>query len=125
VIRATKQYENLIAPGPAILAGDFNSNVNWDHLHPSDRNHSAMVTMLSKLGLVSAYHAHRGEPYGSETQPTYYFLWNQAKPYHIDYCFLPESWAPKIRSVEVCAYEGWERFSDHRPVVVEVFASAV
>lgn len=124
VIRATKRYQSLFEAGPTLLAGDLNSNVNWDDAHPKGRNHSALVRLLSKLGLVSAYHAYYNEPYGEETRPTYYFLWKQGRPYHIDYCFLPEHWVPEIRTVEVGDYEGWKKISDHRPVVVEVFQSA-
>src|SRR5262245_17830505 len=82
---------------PTVLAGDLNSNTIWDR--PRARmDHSRFVAWLrSELDLVSAYHEHRGEAHGKESKPTYYFLWDKAKPYHIDYCFLPRVWSPRIR----------------------------
>lgn len=105
---------------PTILAGDLNSNTIWDR--PSARiDHSRFVAWLrDELGLVSAYHEHRREAHGRESKPTYYFLWNRARPYHIDYCFVPRSWRHRIRRVTVGGYEPWKALSDHRPVTVEL-----
>ena len=125
VVQAAKLYRSLIESGPTVLIGDLNSNANWDRAHPKDRNHSALIKLLSKLGLVSAYHTHFNEEHGAESAPTYYFLWKHSRPYHMDYCFLPERWANQITKVEVSPYEGWERLSDHRPVIVDVLPSAV
>jgi endonuclease/exonuclease/phosphatase family protein len=107
---------------PTVLAGDLNSNTIWDR--PRARmDHSRFVAWLrSELDLVSAYHEHRNEAHGKESKPTYYFLWNRARPYHIDYCFVPRAWGPRIRRVTIGGYEAWSRWSDHRPVMVEVDA---
>ena len=123
-VQATKRYRSLIEAGPTVLIGDLNSNANWDKAHPKGRNHSALVALLTKLGLVSAYHAYFNEAYGAESRPTYYFLWKKSRSYHMDYCFVPEGWVKQIKTVEVGPYEGWERFSDHRPLFVEVFPVA-
>lgn len=120
VVRATQLYRTLIEAGPTVLIGDLNSNVIWDAKHPKDRNHSALIGMLSQLGLVSAYHTFFGEAQGQETRPTYYFYWRQHCPFHIDYCFLPETWSASLQRVEVASYEDWKQHSDHRPLVVEV-----
>ena len=125
VVRATKLYRSLIEAGPTVLIGDLNSNAIWDRMHREDRNHSALIKNLTRLGLVSAYHAFFAEAFGEESRPTYYFLWKQARPYHMDYCFVPVTWMEQIKKVEVCPYEGWEKFSDHRPVVVEVMPGSV
>ena len=81
--------------------------------------------MLSKLGLVSAYHHFFGEEQGSETRPTFYLLWKENRPFHIDYCFIPEAWTADIRSVSVGTYADWFASSDHRPLVVELNEPAV
>ena len=47
-----------------------------------------------RLGLVSAYHAIRGEAHGPETVPTLYWRdrTKDGPTYHIDYVFLPVAW---------------------------------
>lgn len=88
--------------------------------HPPGLNHSALVALLSELGLVSSYHHFFGEAHGAETRPTCYLLWKEARPYHIDYCFVPKEWATCIQNVEVGSYEAWKQYSDHRPLVVSI-----
>lgn len=103
---------------PVIMVGDFNSHWRWDS--SSSVNHSHFVGRLrDEFGLVSAYHAFYGVEPGEE-QPTLYWQWRQHQPYHVDYCFIPESWLPGLRSVSVGTWEDWEGLSDHRPLVVDV-----
>jgi hypothetical protein len=120
VVHATELYGSLLDSGSAVLAGDLNSNTVWDGTHPKDRNHTALVNRLAQLGLVSAYHAFYSEAHGHETRPTYYFHWKEQRPYHIDYCFVPNAWAQNLRSVEVASYEDWKQHSDHRPLLIDV-----
>ncbi len=82
----------LANPKPVILCGDFNSNKLWDD-HRKAGNHSAVVSLLEKRGLLSAYHHFFSEPQGMETRPTYYFWHRKTRGYHIDYVFLPRAWA--------------------------------
>ena len=124
VVKAIKTYRELFAGSLAILAGDLNSNVFWDSHHPAGQNHSALIKLLDELGLVSSYHQFFAEEQGQETRPTYYFLWNESKPYHIDYCFVPKVWATRIRRVEVGTYLDWHSHSDHRPLLVELSSNA-
>ena len=51
--------------------------------------------------------------------PTYYHRKANSKPFHIDYCFLPESWSSRISSVDVGTYADWQT-SDHRPLTVDL-----
>ncbi len=120
IIRAVELYEDLITAQPTVVIGDFNSNSIWNRRRPGARDHGALVAMLSQLGLVSAYHVFHGEEQGSETRPTLYLLRNALRPYHIDYCFVPESWATKICSVSVGTDPDWARASDHRPLIVDL-----
>lgn len=115
-------YADLMTERPVVFLGDFNSNAIWDHEHPTDRSHSALVARLKAHGLVSAYHHHQKERHGHETTPTFYLHWDEAKPFHLDYCFLPRVWAKRIRSVEVGSFEDWKSVSDHRPLWVELRA---
>ena len=92
----------------------------WDHQHAADRCHTALVNQLSGLGLTSAYHAFFDEAHGKETRPTYYFQWKETKPFHLDYCFIPNAWLPALRNVRVEPYEAWKAHSDHRPLTVDI-----
>ena len=120
VVKAVQMYRDLITASPTVLIGDLNSSVIWDDEHPRELNHSALVVLLSELGLVSAYHSFCGEAHGKETRPTYYFRWNEQQPFHIDYCFIPEIWARDMRRVEIGSYDNWKQHSDHRPLLVEL-----
>ena len=120
VIKAVRLYRELIAAGPTVVIGDFNSNTIWDETRRADRNHSALVKLLQGLNLVSAYHAHFAEAQGAETRPTYFFQWKEHQPYHIDHCFIPSTWAESLTRVDVAGYGEWSRHSDHRPVLIEI-----
>jgi hypothetical protein len=120
VVQAVEKYRNLIINQPTVILGDLNSNAIWDNHHPPLYNHSALVQLLAELGLVSSYHTFFDEVHGAETFPTYYFWWKQDRPFHIDYCFIPQTWAPQLRQVSVGGYDEWKRWSDHRPLVVDI-----
>jgi endonuclease/exonuclease/phosphatase family metal-dependent hydrolase len=101
--------------GPAVVAGDFNGNVDFDR--PRGRvTWAQCFDRLHARGLVSAYHADR--PYGKEPDATHYFQWKVDRPFHLDYCFVPRQWS--IDAVSIGSYADWSRLSDHRPVTVDV-----
>lgn len=120
VVKAAGIYRDLILSAPTVLIGDLNSSAIWDSKHPRDLNHSAFVALVKSLGLVSAYHAFCGEDHGREKTPTYYFQWKKQRPFHIDYCFIPEAWASNLRRVEIGGFDEWKQHSDHRPLLVEI-----
>ncbi len=120
LIRAIKLYKKLIAAQPTVIIGDFNSNAIWNRKREGVQDHRALVAMLAGLGLVSAYHHFHGEEQGSETRPTFFLLWKQERPYHLDYCFIPKEWAGQIESVSVGSYSDWATASDHRPLIVDL-----
>ncbi len=101
---------------PVVAAGDFNSSPG---VQGQERASAEFLQqMRDELGLVSAYHHLTGEAYGEETCATYYHQWHESNPFHIDYCFLPETWASRLTEVSVGSYGDWPR-SDHRPLTVE------
>lgn len=120
VIRAVDCLRDLIVSQPTVVVGDFNSNKIWDYKRRSGQNHSGLVRNLEDLGLVGAYHRFHDGAQGVETRPTLHLLKQRARPYHIDYCFIPEVWVPYLQSVEVGDYDRWVRFSDHTPLVVNI-----
>jgi hypothetical protein len=104
-------------PGPRVVAGDFNGNVDFD----KQRSRTKWAHCFDRLkadGLKSAYHGDR--PFGNELDATHFFQWNEHRPFHLDYCFVPQTWT--IESVVVGSYAEWSKLSDHRPISVDVYA---
>ena len=117
VHRCLMEQSGWFRNAPVVVAGDFNSNSQWDGNRPR-RNHTEVVRLFKSHGLISAYHTHHGEKQGAETRPTYYFYRHQDKPFHIDHVFVPKGW--RLRAVEVGSFREWGHLSDHVPVVVDV-----
>ena len=121
--QALARYRAFLTAGPAAVAGDFNNNVFWDKPGWA-MNHAGTVAVLESYGLVSAYHAARGEAQGSERTPTHY--WRDRKKdgptYHIDYIFVPRGWSARLREMRVGRFAKWcgSGLSDHVPLVVDV-----
>src|SRR5258707_4563143 len=107
--RGLSRYKSFLGERPAVIAGDLNSNAIWDK--PGWRiNHSTKVRILEEsFGLVSAYHAIRGEPHGKESEPTLYWRdrTKDGPTYHIDYVFLPTAWIGKVRHLSIGTFEAW------------------
>lgn len=120
VVQGVRIYRSVFASVSTVLIGDLNSNVIWDDEHPAESNHSALTSLLSELGLVSAYHCFHDEVQGQESRPTYFFHWKRDRGFHIDYCFVPKAWGSHLQRVEVGTFEAWCHLSDHRPLLVEV-----
>jgi hypothetical protein len=118
--RAAEAFAERIAAQPTVILGDFNSNAQWDRKRKPARDHSALVRYLEELGLVSSYHHWNKEPHGAESQPSFYFRWQESQPFHIDYGFVPRDWADRITRVQVGSYAEWKDASDHRPLLVEL-----
>jgi len=110
---------NLFAAGPAVVAGDFNSNPVFDRKR-RDWTYATIEARLHAHGLASAYHAFHAEAPGHESRATYYHTWREDLAYHLDYCFVPRAWLPRITRVDVASYDAWKGRSDHRPVIVDL-----
>ena len=117
-------YRHLFEDLPLVMAGDFNSNVQWDK--PGRQSNWAVTTeKLHAVGLVSAYHDLADVPFGAEPDPTLY--WRDrtidGPTYHIDFCFVPRTWT--IDDVAVGSFAEWvgNGLSDHVPITVDVTPS--
>ena len=121
VFRCLAEHDGWFGSAPVVVAGDLNSNSQWDADRPG-RNHSEVVRLFEGHGLISAYHAHHTEKQGAETRPTHYFRHHQDKPFHIDYVFVPKGW--RLKSVEVGSFREWGHLSDHVPMLVDVSISS-
>lgn len=123
LVRALTAYDAFCRAAPLVVAGDFNDNVFWDK-PKRQRNHAHTVDALERLGLVSAYHFDRNVAQGAEPEPTHY--WRDRKKdgpcYHIDYIFVPRSWAANLREMTVGSFEDWcgSKLSDHVPLVADI-----
>jgi exodeoxyribonuclease-3 len=120
--RALVHYEAFLRSVPSLVMGDFNTNAIWDGRRPI--NHSVLDTKLKQLGLVSAYHAFFDERQGDESRATHHFYRKLERPFHIDYCYLPEAWLPNLSDVSVGGFDTWSGLSDHVPLVVSLTVSA-
>jgi endonuclease/exonuclease/phosphatase family metal-dependent hydrolase len=111
-------YGDFLKSAPCVVIGDFNASALWDKPRAKIDFSRTAQRLADEFGLHSAYHQHYEEPFGAESRPTHYFRWNEAHPFHIDYCFVPKSW--RIDDVSVETGPMWDKVSDHRPLVVEV-----
>jgi exodeoxyribonuclease-3 len=110
-------YSALFDKGDTVVAGDFNGNPVFDK--PRRRfKWSDSFSVLADAALVSAYHhAHRIN-FGRERHPTHHFLRNPERPFHIDFCFVPQRWAKRGLKVKIERSALWRSLSDHFPIVV-------
>jgi endonuclease/exonuclease/phosphatase family metal-dependent hydrolase len=110
-------YRHLLATGPVVVLGDFNSNALWDR-SAGAINQTTLVQLLdNEFGLVSAYHTHHTVAPGQERDPTYYHYRQYTRPFHIDYCFIPKAWT--ITDVRIGTFDEWHADSDHCPLIVD------
>jgi len=84
-----------------------------------------LTERLSALGPVSAYHSWTGEAFGDESRMTYFHLRRADRGFHIDYCFIPNRWRTRIRSISVGEPHVWLGYSDHMPLIVDLDLASV
>jgi exodeoxyribonuclease III len=115
VLRSLNTAMKALPGEDLIVAGDFN-------LTPAvvNRRDSARADQLfaecSARGYKSAYHSHHGSALGSELDATHFFRRDLERPFHIDYCFVPQAW--KILGASIPG-SGWKTLrSDHLPLAV-------
>ena len=72
---------------------------------------------LESLGFASAYHTNTGDDFGFEKSATFFHTKQESKKYHIDYMYLK---LLETKSVELGAFDGWIKLSDHVPLITEV-----
>ena len=117
VWKALDHYEQILSSGDSILTGDFNSNKIWDKPRRV-ANHSAVVKRLEEKNIFSVYHRFLNQEQGKEVHPTFFLHRNQAKPYHIDYCFASSGLYEKVTDIEIGTYDSWINHSDHIPLTI-------
>ena len=104
-----------------VAAGDFNITPTQKSKKAARDSSKFLECMSDKLKLVSAYHHLYDEMLGPEKHATHYFKGNKCNPFHLDYCFVPESWCKLLVGVIVLPFEAFQ-MSDHRPLTVRLLA---
>lgn len=102
-----------------IMLGDFNSHTQWDQQRKVG-NHSDVVKFLSEQKIVSLYHKLQGIEHGDEEEATFFMYRNQAKPYHLDYCFLSTDLIDEKSKIQIGVFDEWIGLSDHMPLIVDL-----
>ena len=119
--RALEFYRRFLTEGNAVVAGDFNNNVNFDAPGWAS-NHSNACDILERYQLISAYHVKTGEGYGAESEPTHYHQGKRHKKFHIDFIYMPRAWAARDFALDVGSFEDWTGagLSDHAPLTLDI-----
>ena len=112
------ENKNILDFSKIIIAGDWNSNAQWDSKRPTG-NHSNVVSLLNKKNVHSAYHYLNEVDHGSELEPTFYHYRDKTKAFHIDYIFLNKNWLEKPYSFSIFNSDPWLKYSDHVPIVFD------
>jgi exonuclease III len=113
-------YRDFLSQAPSVIAGDFNSNAIWDKINQKFSHSMAVNRLEQDFKIVSAYHKHHNVRHGEEKEKTFYMYYHEDKPFHIDYCFVPNSW--NIETVTVGHFAEWckDKKSDHCPLIVDL-----
>lgn len=120
LLRFLKSHHALLRSAPVVLMGDLNAGSKLGRKRrPTHRSREVMAA-FADAGLVSAYHVFHNCAHGDEAHATYRHLFKRRQPWHIDFCFVPESWRPSITNVAVLDSRTWAKRSDHSPVRVEL-----
>jgi endonuclease/exonuclease/phosphatase family metal-dependent hydrolase len=113
--RGIEGYRDFIESDDTVILGDFNSAAYFGE------GHLRFVDMLREdFGLFSAYHEYHNLNHGDETHYTYFDRTKKGKPFHIDYCFVPQSWLRRLKRVTVGRHNEWADLSDHVPLIIEI-----
>lgn len=116
-LRALRALEQFIRSSPTIVAGDFNQSAVYDRTrrYGPGRRFSDVVTAFQGLGMKSAWHDQRHEPFGSESAPTHFYLKTKTM-WHIDYAFVPRD--VEVISADMGSFDEiiTGKISDHLPL---------
>lgn len=116
ITRFLDRHLSEIECSSAFIIGDFNSNSIWDKRHKT-ANHTQNNMRLNSIGLQSLYHVIHSAENGVENHPTFYLSYDKAKPYHIDYAYLPVSFLANSQ-IEIGMPDEWLKYSDHMPLFI-------
>lgn len=111
-------YSDLLNNEKVIIAGDFNSSSIWDKKN-REANHTNIVKNLKYKGIKSMYHQFYNEKQGEESKATLFMHKKAERPYHIDFCFVSNYFASRLKNVQVGDHKDWSKLSDHMPILFD------
>lgn len=114
LLEALKEYSFYLDRFPSMVVGDFNCYVGQSGVRKSTGTFEDCIAEMKAHGLRSLYHEQTNEKFGEEKTPTFFWQFNQEKPFFLDYAFC----TMKPISFKI---GDWEReISDHRPLIIEL-----
>lgn len=114
LLEALKEYSFYLDRFPSMVVGDFNCYVGQSGVRKSTGTFENCIAEMKAHGLRSLYHEQTNEKFGEEKTPTFFWQFNQEKPFFLDYAFC----TMKPISFKI---GDWEReISDHRPLIIEL-----
>lgn len=121
VVEAAEAWADWLE-GPLVVAGDFGTSGKVVlHPKPPSQQHAPVLGALESLGLCSAYHAHFDVAQGEEQHATYWNLYREDRPFHIDHIFT----SPHLAVTDLQVGRWREFRSDHAPMFVELASVSV
>jgi endonuclease/exonuclease/phosphatase family metal-dependent hydrolase len=119
VIQTLKAHDRSLSWKSTIVLGDFNSGPRLTSPKVTT-SHRRLIDAFESRGLKSAYHEFHGVDHGKEDDPTYFHAWKRSAPWHIDFCFIPDSWSKRLKNVTILGSASWKPASDHRALLIDL-----
>jgi len=120
VLRSLDAYDDVLRSRPTVVMGDLNSGPHMNGSTTLSKGHARLLAAFTALDMVSTYHLFHKVDHGCELDATYRHLFKATEPWHIDFCFVPKTWARNVTSVQVLDGGNWRRESDHHPLRVDL-----
>lgn len=114
LLEALKEYSLYLDRYPSMVVGDFNCYIGQSGVRKSTGTFEDCIAYMESHGLRSLYHDQTKENFGEESTPTFYWQFNQEKPYFLDYAFS------SLKPVSFKIGEWNREISDHRPLIIEL-----
>ena len=96
-----------------ILGGDFNASFQWDDQQPGE-SHRIMFERLENFGMVDPLREKYNQPVQTWRSS------NSKKSWQLDYVFVSNNLAERVKDVNVLYSKEIEQLSDHNPIEVIV-----
>lgn len=114
LLEALNEYSFYLDRFPSMVVGDFNCYIGQNGVRKSKGTFEDCIAEMERRGLRSLYHEQTGEMFGEEKTPTFYWQFNQDKPFFLDYAFST------MKPVSFTIGKWDKEISDHCPQIIEL-----